>query len=49
MYGIAFAATRHDRQNLQNNSLPALSGHWSIHLPKLPARLKDLGFDMQSC
>ncbi len=38
-----FAATRHDRQNLQNNSLPALSGHWSIHLPKLPARLKELG------
>lgn len=38
-----FAATRHDRQNLQNNSFPALSGHLSVHLPKLPARLKELG------
>ena len=38
-----FAATRLDRQNLRNNSLAALSGHWAIHVPKLSARLTQLG------
>jgi hypothetical protein len=31
-----FAATPLDRQNLRDDSLPALKGHWAIHVPRLP-------------
>ena len=38
-----FAATRMDRQNLDENSFPAFRNHWATHVPRLPARLARLG------
>ncbi len=38
-----FAATRLDRQNLRDDNFAALRGHWATHVPRLPARLAQLG------
>ena len=38
-----FAATRLDRQNLGDDSFASLRGHWATHVPRLPARLAQLG------
>ncbi len=38
-----FAATRLDRQNLQDDNFAALRGHWATHVPRLPSRLRQLG------
>jgi hypothetical protein len=38
-----FAATRMDRQNLDENSFPAFRSHWAAHVPRLPPRLAQLG------
>ena len=37
-----FATTRLDRQNLREEDLAALRGHWSVNVPSLPARLQQL-------
>jgi hypothetical protein len=38
-----FAATRLDRESLGEHNSPALRGHWSTHVPRMPARLLQLG------
>ena len=38
-----FAATRMDRQNLNDENFPALRGQWATHVPRLPHRLARLG------
>ena len=39
----AFAATRLDRQNLRDDNFPAMRGHWSANIPRLPSRLYQIG------
>lgn len=39
-----FRLTRLDRQDLPDQNLPAVRGYLSIHVPRLPARLWQLGF-----
>ena len=38
-----FAATRLDRQKLQDENFAALRGHWAVNVPRLPPRLWQLG------
>ncbi len=38
-----FAATHLDRQNLHDDNFAALKGHWATNVPRLPARLAQLG------
>jgi len=37
------ALTRLDHKDLQDNDVAALRGHWSVNVPRLPARLRQLG------
>lgn len=39
----AFALTRQDRQNLREDQVSAMRGHWAINNPRLAARLGYLG------
>jgi hypothetical protein len=39
----AFALTRQDRQNLQEDQVSALRGHWAINPPRLATRVSHLG------
>jgi hypothetical protein len=38
-----FALSRHDRENLREESLPALRGHWAVNSPRLVTRLSNIG------
>ena len=38
-----FALTRLDRENLREESLAALRGHWSVNVPKPVTRLRNVG------
>ena len=38
-----FAATRLDRHKLQDDNFAALKGHWAVNVPRLPARLWQVG------
>ncbi len=44
----AFALNRLDRQNLRDESLPAIRGHWAGNVPRLPARLSQMGSWIES-
>jgi hypothetical protein len=39
----AFQLTRMDRQNLQEDQVSALRGHWALHVPRLASRVAHLG------
>jgi hypothetical protein len=39
----AFALTRSDRQDLQEDQVSALRGHWAINPPRLSSRIEHLG------
>jgi SIR2-like domain len=42
-----FAPTRLDRQSLRDDHFAALRGHWAVNVPRLPARLGQLGVWIQ--
>jgi hypothetical protein len=43
----AFALTRLDRQDLQEDQVSALRGHWAVHPPRLATRIAHLGHWVQ--
>jgi hypothetical protein len=43
----AFLLTRTDRQDLQEDQVSALRGHWAVHAPRLSPRIAHLGHWLQ--
>jgi hypothetical protein len=39
----AFAVNRVDRQNLRDDNISAVRGHWATNAPRLPSRLNQIG------